>query len=87
MLRLDPASLAALIELGALALASGHRSAARTAFLQAVQHHPDDPVAHVGLGNLLAEDGDPHKARLHYQAALSADARFRRRRTRGWPGC
>ena len=76
VLRLDPASLPALIELGALALASGHRSAAHTAFSRAVQHHPDDRVARVGLGNLLAEDGDLAHARLHYQAALSIDAGF-----------
>jgi Tetratricopeptide repeat len=77
VLRLDPTHFAALNELGALAVASGHRSAARTAYLQAVRHHPDNPVAHINLGNLLLHDGDALQAQMHYQAALDLDPEFR----------
>jgi hypothetical protein len=76
VLRIDPAHFAALSELGALAVASGHRSAARTAYAQSVRHHPDNPAGHVNLGNLLLEDDDVPGARTHYQAALDLDPEF-----------
>jgi hypothetical protein len=75
-LRLDPRSLPALHELGALANASGHRSAARTIYHHTVRCHPDDPIGRVGLANLLAEDGDLPEARHHYHAALGRDPEF-----------
>jgi hypothetical protein len=74
VLRLDPTSLPALHELGALANASGHRSAARTVYNHSIRYHPNDPIGRVGLANLLAEDGDFPEARHHYQAALGLDA-------------
>ncbi len=73
VLRQDPTNICALNELGTLALAGGFRSAARTAYLQAVQHHPGDKVAHVNLANVLREDSDLSQAKLHYQAALAID--------------
>jgi len=71
VLRRDPTHLAALKELGALAHASGHRSAARTAWRQAVHCHPGDPAARISLGNLLYADGEFAAARAQYQAALA----------------
>ena len=76
VLRHDPTHFAALNEIGALALASGHRSAAQTAYRQAVQYHPGNPIGRVNLGNLLYKNGDPAAARMHYEAALAADADF-----------
>jgi hypothetical protein len=73
VLRLDATQFAALTELGALAIAGGHRSAARTAFEQAVSCHPDNPAARVNLGNLLLDDGDTDGARAHFAAALALD--------------
>ena len=70
VLRVDPTYFPALIELGALACASGHRSAARTAYAQAVHYHPGNPIGRVNLGNLLFEDGDVWVTR----AALSGGA-------------
>jgi GNAT superfamily N-acetyltransferase len=58
ILRRDRTHFSALNEIGALAIASGHRSAARTAYAQAVRSHPDNPIGRVNLGNLLFEDGD-----------------------------
>jgi hypothetical protein len=73
VLRLDPVHCSALMELGALAHASGHLSAARDAFRQAVQHHPGSKAAQVGYACLLSEAGDAVAARSHYQAALASD--------------
>ncbi|HEX4192380.1 MAG TPA: tetratricopeptide repeat protein [Stellaceae bacterium] len=73
VLRRDPTHFAALNELATLAYASGHRSAARTAYEQAVRCHPGNPLGRVNLGNLLAEDQDFATARAQYEAALAAD--------------
>ncbi len=54
-------------------MAGGFRSAARTAYLQAVQHHPGNKAAHVNLANVLREDSEHSQAKLHYQAALAID--------------
>ena len=72
-LRVDPEDCDALIELGALAHASGHVSAAREAYNQAVRCHPGNKMARVGYACLLAEAGDLASARDHYQAALAVD--------------
>ena len=55
VLRGDPTHFDALNELGTLALAGGYRSAARTAYTQAVQHHPENPVGHVNLANVMRD--------------------------------
>jgi hypothetical protein len=73
LLRLDPRHFAALVELGSLALASGHRSAAQTAYLQAVQCHPDNAIGHVNLGTLYLQYGELAAAREQYEAALRID--------------
>ncbi|HTV52484.1 MAG TPA: tetratricopeptide repeat protein [Steroidobacteraceae bacterium] len=70
LLRQDATHLQALIELGNLALATGHRSAARTAYRQAIQCHPRHPVAYVNLANLYFEERELAGARQHYEAAL-----------------
>jgi glutathione synthase/RimK-type ligase-like ATP-grasp enzyme len=73
VLHRDPANFCALNELGTLALAGGFRSAARTAYTQAVAQHPGNKVARVNLANVLREENDVAGARLHYQAALALD--------------
>ena len=73
VLRLDSAHFDALNELGTLAMAGGYRSAARTAYMQAIAHHPGNPLARVNLANLLREDQDVQGAKVHYEAALAAD--------------
>jgi tetratricopeptide (TPR) repeat protein len=73
LLHLDPRHFAALVELGSLALASGHRSAAQTAYLQAVQCHPDNAIGHVNLGTLHLQYGELAAAREQYEAALRID--------------
>jgi hypothetical protein len=73
VLRRDATYFDALNELGALAYASGHRSAARTSYVQAVRCHPNNPVAHVNLANLLCEDDDYETAQEHFEMALQFD--------------
>jgi hypothetical protein len=73
ILRLDPTHFSALNELGTLALAGGFRSAARTAYQQAVAQHPANPIGHVNLANVLREDGDLAGAKRHYRLALDID--------------
>lgn len=73
VLHLDAQHCSALTELGALAHGSGHVSAARDAFHQAVRCHPGDKAAQVGYAFLLSEGGDPAAAKGHYRAALAID--------------
>ncbi len=74
ILRVEPTNFSALNELGTLALAGGFRSAAGTAYRQAVLHHPQNPIGHVNLANVLREEGDLDGARRHYRSALDLDA-------------
>ena len=76
ILRADPTHPAALNELGTLALSGGFRTAARSAYLQAVRHHPGDKIVRVNLANLLREEHDFAAARTHYEAALAIDPDF-----------
>ena len=69
----DPAHFEALNQLGVLAHATGHTSAARTAFAQAVQHHPRNALGRLNLAHVLAEGGDEFGARLHYLAVLATE--------------
>ena len=66
----DPAHFGALTDLAGLSLATGFRSAAMTAYRQAVAHHPGNPYGLVNLANLLLEDGDHAGARILYENAL-----------------
>ena len=76
ILRRDPTQFAALNELGTLAYGGGFRSAARTAYLQAVQHHPRNPMVRVNLANLLREEHDLAAAKIHYEAAIALKPDF-----------
>jgi len=73
----DTTNIDALIELGNLALAGGFRSAAKTAYAEAIRHHPANAVARVNLANLLRADNDAAAAKLQYEAALAIDAHLR----------
>ena len=61
VLRQRPTDFAALNDFGALVLKAGFRSAARTLFSAAVEHHRDNPSGHVNLANLLLLIGEPTK--------------------------
>jgi hypothetical protein len=73
ILQSDPTHLLALNNLGSLLYETGYRTAARTAYAQAVKHHPNDPTSRVNLANALRDAGDPAQARIHYEAALALE--------------
>jgi hypothetical protein len=66
----EPTHFWALNNLATLLYQSGYRTAARTAYAEAVKWHPANPVGHVNLANLLLAAGELAAARIHYQAAL-----------------
>jgi tetratricopeptide (TPR) repeat protein len=72
VLRADPTSLEGLLEIARLALRGGFRSAARTAYEQAIFCHPGDATARVNLGNLLLETGELEAAQAQFAAAVNA---------------
>jgi tetratricopeptide (TPR) repeat protein len=74
VLQRDSTHFGALTDLAGLALATGYRSAAVTAYRQAVDCHPDNAFGLVNLGNILLEDGDLDEARRLYEKALVIDA-------------
>src|ERR1700678_2358456 len=70
----NPKNSSALHELGCLASADGHHSAARKIFQQLVDYWPQDLIGQINLGNILYEDGDLSAARGHFKIVLEADA-------------
>jgi hypothetical protein len=69
----EPGHRLALNNMGTLLHATGYRTAARTAYAEAVAHHPDDPMSLVNLGNVLYERGEFQAAWKHYETALRFD--------------
>lgn len=76
VLALDQTDLGALTNLASLALSSGHRSAALTAYRQAAESHPDIPMALVNYAGALLEDGKPAEARRFYETALKSEPAY-----------
>ena len=70
-LRHNPQDARALHELAGLAVAAGHRTAARTTWAGLLRQQPDHLPARIGLGNLLLADGALAEARIQYDAALA----------------
>lgn len=73
LLRRKPDDFGVLNDFGALALKTGYSGAARSLFSEAVRHHPDKPMGHVNLANLLFLSDEHDEARAHYEAALRLD--------------
>jgi len=73
ILSIDAAHFGALTDLAALALKTGHRSAALTAYRQAARHHPKNPRGLVNLANVLLEDEAIGDAKGLYLSALAID--------------
>ena len=69
----DPTHFATLNNFGALLYETDFRAAARTLFDQAVNSHPDEPMAHVNLARLLMYGDELDLARVHYERALELD--------------
>ena len=66
----EPYHLEALNNLGCLLFDTGHRSAARIAFKEAVIRHPDDPTSRVNLGYFLLDESERQEVHEHREEAL-----------------
>ncbi len=73
ILRRRPTNFSALNEFGTLLAGQGAIDAACRVYAEAILHHPDNPMGHVNLANLLLRANKHQEARAHYEAALRAD--------------
>ncbi|HEX4181776.1 MAG TPA: tetratricopeptide repeat protein, partial [Caulobacteraceae bacterium] len=71
VIALEPTHFGALNDLGTLLYNTDFRTAARTAYAEAVRHHPDNPIGRINLANALLANGEHAAARAQYEAALS----------------
>ena len=65
-----PAHLGALIAFGNFLTAKGYISAACRVYEEAATQHPQDPIGHVNLANLLLRGNDLSRARQRFETAL-----------------
>jgi glutathione synthase/RimK-type ligase-like ATP-grasp enzyme len=68
-----PTHFSALNEFGTLLTSMGAIDAACRVYSEAITHHPENPMGHVNLANLLLRANQHEQARGHYEAALKAD--------------
>jgi glutathione synthase/RimK-type ligase-like ATP-grasp enzyme len=73
ILQKEPTQLCALNEFGALLTRMGAIAAACRVYAEAILHHPDNPLPHINLANLLLLSNKLEEARAHYETALSLD--------------
>jgi tetratricopeptide (TPR) repeat protein len=74
ILRRAPTNFSALNEFGTWLAAQGAIDAACRVYAEAILHHPNNPMGHVNLANLLLRANRHGEARAHYEAALRADS-------------
>jgi Tfp pilus assembly protein PilF len=73
ILRKAPTNFSALNEFGTWLAEMGAIDAACRVYSEAILHHPQNPMAHVNLANLLLRASRYEESREHYQAALRID--------------
>jgi tetratricopeptide (TPR) repeat protein/glutathione synthase/RimK-type ligase-like ATP-grasp enzyme len=73
ILRRAPTNFSALNEFGTLLTNMGAIDAACRVYSEAILHHPQNPMGHVNLANLLLRANKYLQAREHYEAALRID--------------
>lgn len=73
ILRRAPTHFSALNEFGTLLTSMGAIDAACRVYSEAITHHPENPMGHVNLANLLLRANKHGQARGHYESALLAD--------------
>jgi tetratricopeptide (TPR) repeat protein len=73
ILRRAPANFSALNEFGTLLTQMGAIDAACRVYSEAITQHPQNPMGHVNLANLLLRANKYTEARAHYDAALRID--------------
>jgi Tetratricopeptide repeat len=73
ILRRVPTHFSALNEFGTLLTNMGAIDAACRVYSEAITHHPENPMAHVNLANLLLRANKHDQARGYYETALRID--------------
>lgn len=73
ILRRAPTNFSALNEFGTLLTNVGAIDAACRVYAEAIAHHPENPIGHVNLANLLLRANRHAEARIHYEAVLAVD--------------
>src|ERR1700677_1088269 len=73
ILRRAPTHFSALNEFGTLLTNMGAIDAACRVYSEAILHHPDNPMAHVNVANLLLRANKHAEAREHYETVLRID--------------
>jgi glutathione synthase/RimK-type ligase-like ATP-grasp enzyme len=73
ILRKAPENFSALNEFGTLLFGMGMIAAACRVYAEAIAHHPDNPVGHVNLANILLRANKLAEAKEHYEIALRID--------------
>ncbi len=73
ILRRAPTNFSALNEFGTLLTNVGAIDAACRVYAEAIAHHPENPIGHVNLANLLLRANRHAEARMHYEAVLAVD--------------
>ncbi len=73
ILRRAPTNFSALNEFGTLLTQMGAIDAACRVYAEAIVHHPENPMGHVNLANLLLKANRYTEARGHYEAVLQLD--------------
>jgi glutathione synthase/RimK-type ligase-like ATP-grasp enzyme len=68
-----PTHFSALNEFGTLLAEMGAIDAACRVYAEAILHHPQNPLPHVNLANLLLRASKYDEARRHYEAVLAID--------------
>ncbi|MCI0419993.1 MAG: tetratricopeptide repeat protein [Acidobacteria bacterium] len=69
-LQMNPGFVEARHSLGVSFLGAAKYSDAKAAFEQVIRERPSDGLAHVNLGTVYVQLGEPHTARPHYLKAL-----------------
>jgi glutathione synthase/RimK-type ligase-like ATP-grasp enzyme len=73
ILRRAPTNFSALNEFGTLLTNMGAIDAACRVYAEAITHHPENPMGHVNLANLLLRANKHDQAREYYETALRID--------------
>ncbi len=73
ILRRAPTNFSALNEFGTLLTNMGAIEPACRVYSEAIAHHPQNPIGHVNLANLLLRANRHSDARAHYEAVLRID--------------
>lgn len=76
ILRRAPANFSALNEFGTLLTNMGAIGAACRVYAEAIARHPQNPIAHVNLANLLLRANRHAEAREHYDEVLRIDPEY-----------